>query len=87
MQNSKIDDEGEGGKQLIKFLFGDVLINKYLNIEQSKYILDIKNWNKARVREFREDFSKIETNKGNEGSIVYFNSDKMSICDHSKLFS
>ena len=81
------DDEGEGGKQLIKLLFGDVLINKYLNIEQSKYILDIKNWNKARVREFREDFSKIETNKGNEGSIVYFNSDKMSICDHSKLFA
>ena len=81
------DDEGEGGKQLIKLLFGDVLINKYLNIEQAKYILDIKNWNKNSVLDFKNDFSKIATNKGNEGSIVYLNSEEMSICDHSKLFS
>ena len=80
-------DNEKGGKQLIKLLFGDLLINNSLNIEQSKYILDLKNWNKEAVREFREDFSKIETNKGNEGSIVYLNSDKMSICDHSKLFA
>ena len=81
------DDEGEGGKQLIKLLFGDLLINKYLNIEQAKYILDIKNWNKKSVLDFKNDFSKIATNKGNEGSIVYLNSEEMSICDHSKLFS
>jgi hypothetical protein len=53
----------------------------------AKYWEAIENWNKEAVREFREDFSKIETNKGNEGSIVYLNSDKMSICDHSKLFA
>ena len=81
------DDEGEGGKQLIKLLFGDVLINKYLNIEQAKYILDIKNWEKKSVLDFKNGFSKIATNKGNEGSIVYLNSEKMSYCDHSKLFS
>ena len=81
------DDEGEGGKQLIKLLFGDALINKYLNIEQAKYILDMKNWKKSSVLDFKNDFSKIATNKGNEGSIVYLYSEKMSICDHSKLFA
>ena len=81
------DDEGEGGKQLIKLLFGDVLINKYLNIEQAKYILDIQNWNKKSVLDFKNGFSKIATNKGNEDSIVYLTSEKMSYCDHSKLFS
>ena len=81
------DDEGEGGKQLIKLLFGDVLINKYLNIEQAKYILDMKNWSKKSVNEFREDFLKIETSKGYEDSIVYLISEKMSFCDHSKLFA
>ena len=81
------DEEGEGGKQLIKLLFGDALINKYLNIEQAKYILDLKNWNRKSVLEFQEEFSKIIANKGNEDSIVYLNSLKMSMCDHSKLFS
>jgi len=81
------DDEGEGGKQLIKLLFGDVLINKYLNIEQAKYILDMKNWSKKSVNEFREDFLKIETSIGYEDSIVYLISEKMSFCDHSKLFA
>ena len=81
------DDEGEGGKQLIKLLFGDVLINKYMNIEQAKYILDMKNWKKSSVLDFKNDFSKIATNKGNEGPIVYLNSEKMSICDHSKLYA
>ena len=50
-------------------------------------VLDIKNWNKKSVLDFKNDFSKIATNKGNEGSIVYLNSEEMSICDHSKLFS
>lgn len=83
----EFDEEGEGGKQLIKLLFGDALINKYLNIEQAKYILDLKNWNRKSVLEFQEEFSKIIANKGNEDSIVYLNSLKMSMCDHSKLFS
>ena len=81
------DDEVEGGKQLIKLLFGDVLINKYLNIEQAKYILDIQNWDKKSALDFKNGFSKIPTNKGFEDSIVYLNSEKMSYCDHSKLFS
>ena len=81
------DDEREEEKQLIKLFFGDVLINKYLNIEQAKYILDIQNWEKKSVLDFKNGFSKIATNKGNEGLIVYLNSEKMSYCDHSKLFS
>ena len=81
------DDEVEVGKQLIKLLFGDVLINKYLNIEQAKYILDIQNWDKKSALDFKNGFSKIPTNKGIEDSIVYLNSEKMSYCDHSKLFS
>ena len=38
------NDRGEGGKQLIKLLFGDEFINKHLNVEQAKYILDVDNW-------------------------------------------
>jgi len=36
-------DEEEGGKQLIKLLFGDSLINNFINVEQAKYILEIDN--------------------------------------------
>ena len=47
---------GEGGKQLIKLLFGDEFINKHLNVEQAKYILDVDNWTKKSVIEFRKNF-------------------------------
>ena len=81
------DDEGEGGKQLIKLLFGDVVINKFLNVEQAKYILNLNNWNKQSVYEFKKDFMKIDRKNDKDGSIVYLSSEKESICDHSKLFA
>ena len=81
------DDEGEGGKQLIKLLFGDELIKKGLNIEQAQYILDIKNWLKLPILEFRKGFLNIKTDSSKDSSIIYLRSEKESICDHSKLFA
>ena len=74
----------EGGRHLIKLLFGDALIGNNLNIEQAKYILDINNWKKDTVYEFRRDFKAIKEG-GNNQSIVYLNSPFQSMCDHSKL--
>jgi len=45
---------------LIKLLFGDSLINNKLTIEKAKYILDLNNWNKKSVLEFKKDFMRIE---------------------------
>ena len=59
------------------------MINKNLNLDQAKYILDPKNWKKS-IFEFKNDFMKIETG-GNNESILYLDSEYSSICDHSKL--
>ena len=80
-----IKDIGEGGRQLIKLLFGDELIKKNLNIEQAKYILDINNWNKKSVFEFKKGFLEIKTGNYGDKCIVYLTSSDESICDHSKL--
>ena len=81
------DDKGEGGQQLIKLLFGEVNINKFLNVEQAEYILDINNWNKKSVIQFRKNFSLIKKDNNKDESMVYLSSEKESICDHSKLFA
>ena len=81
------NDGGEGGKQLIKLLFGDELINKFLNVKQAEYILDINNWNQKSVIEFRNNFKLIKTDDKKDEAIVYLSSEKESICDHSKLYS
>ena len=77
----------EGGKQLIKLLFGDDFIKKYLNIEQAKYITNINNWRKNSVYEFRKGFMEIESNRDKDKYIVFLSSDDESMCDHSKLFA
>ena len=79
------NDEGEGGKLLIKLLFGDELIKKALNLKQAEYILNINNWKKKSVKEFRNDFLAIKTEEGEKSSIIYLSSEFISICDHSKL--
>ena len=77
----------EGGRHLIKLLFGDALINQNLNIEQAKYILDLKNWGKNSVYEFKRDFLKINADVDKGKYIIYLSSSSKSMCDHSKLFS
>ena len=83
-----INNVKEGGEQLIDLLFGDILINNCINKKQAKYILDINNWNKKTLCQFRNDFIKINK-EGNESSIessiIYLKSYPHSICDHSKL--
>ena len=78
-------DEGEGGKLLITILFGDALINKSLNLEQAKYILDINNWRKENAICFKKGFLEIKTKDTKETTIIYLSSGTISICDHSKL--
>ena len=77
----------EGGRQLIKLLFGDDLIKQNLNIEQAKYILKLDNWKKNSVYEFKKEFLAIKSGNGTDKCIVYLNSSAESICDHSKLFA
>ena len=83
----KINRCAEGGKQLIKLLFGDEIIRQYLNVEQAEYILNINNWAKQSVSEFKEDFLEIGRGHKNEESIIYLSSEDESICDHSKLYA
>ena len=85
----KIDgeDEAEGGKFLIKLLFGDALIKKSLNIKQAEYILNIKNWKKSSVKDFRKGFLAIKSTDGKQNSIILLSSKTDSICDHTKLFA
>lgn len=82
----EIKEYKEGGELLIKLLFGHILIENSLNIEQAKYILNVENWYKHSVKSFREDFMKIKKNNNKEKCIVFLSSEKKSICDHSKLF-
>ena len=58
-----------------------------LNIEQAKYILDIGNWKKSSVLEFRQGFLDIKTDNSKDASIIYLSSEKESMCDHSKLYA
>lgn len=80
-----IKDYKEGGEQLIKLLFGHILIGNSLNIKQADYILDINNWKKKSVQDFRKDFLNIKKNNDNDKCIVFLSSEEKSICDHSKL--
>ena len=80
-----IKDYKEGGEQLIKLLFGHILIENTLNVEQAKYILEIKNWNKKSITEFKRDFLNIQKDSKSDNCIVYLSSKMESICDHSKL--
>ena len=74
----EIKEHKEGGEQLIKLLFGHILIENSLNIEQAKYILDINNWNKKSVFEFKNDFKNIKKNSENNNNIVFLTSEKQS---------
>ena len=78
-------DSKEGGEQLIKLLFGHILKENTLNVEQAKYILEIKNWNKNSVIQFKRDFLNIKKDSKSDNCIVYLSSKMESICDHSKL--
>ena len=67
----KIDNNyNEREKQLIEIIFDNEIIYKGLNMEQAKYILDIKNWAKL-VYEFKNEFSKIN-NRNQDYSIIFF---------------
>ena len=79
----KLNGVEEGGKQLIELLFGHYLIENIINIEQANYILDINNWGKKSVYDFRNDFNKI--NKDKRSNISYLSSGSGTFCDHSKL--
>ena len=79
----KIQEYDEGGKHLIKIIFGDELINKNLNLDQAYFITDINNWSKS-IYEFKTEFLNIKKNEG-KASIAYLSSDYSSFCDHSLL--
>ena len=79
-----INGYDEGGRHLIKLLFGDEMIHKNINIEQAKYILDKNNWANKSIYEFKSDFKKIKIG-GTKDTIVYLTSEYSSTCDHSKL--
>ena len=80
-----IKDYKEGGEQLIKLLFGHILIENSINVEQAQFILEIKNWNKKSVIEFSNEFKKIKKDSKNDNCIVYLKAESKSICDYSKL--
>ena len=79
----KIGDIREGGEQLIKLVFGSILIENCINPKQAEYILNLENWEKS-LKQFREDFLAIKKDN-NSSSIIYLSSNNRSICDHSKL--
>ena len=81
----EIKEYKEGGEKLIQLLFGHILIENSLNKEQANYILDINNWNKSSVYEFRREFLNIKKNSDDK-CLVYLSSQKKSYCDHTKLF-
>ena len=80
-----IKDYKEGGEQLIKLLFGHILIENSINVEQAQFILEPKNWNKKSVIEFSNEFKKIKKDSKNDNCIVYLKAESKSICDYSKL--
>ena len=84
-KTSHLKDFKEGGEHLIKLLFGHILIENTLNVEQAKYILETQNWNKKSATEFCSEFCKIKKDPNNNNCIVYLNSENKSMCDYTKL--
>ena len=80
-----VKDYKEGGEQLIKLLFGHILIENSINVEQAQFILEPKNWNKKSVIEFSSEFKNIKKDSKNDNCIVYLKAESKSICDYSKL--
>ena len=80
-----VKDYKEGGEQLIKLLFGHILIENSINVEQAQFILEPKNWNKKSVIEFSSEFKNIKKDSKNDNCIVYLKTESKSICDYSKL--
>ena len=68
----------EGGKELIELLFGHLLLNQNINMEQAKYILELNNWKKG-LTEFRRGYNNtIEKTKGR--SIAFLYTGQSEIC-------
>ena len=84
-KTTELKETKEIGEQLIKLLFGHILIENSINIEQAKYILNIGNWNKKSAYEFKKEFSEFKTDLEANKCLVYLSSEKHLICDHSKL--
>ena len=80
-KTTELKESKEIGEQLIKLLFGHILIKNSINIEEAKYIL-----NKKSAYEFKKEFSKFKTDLEANKCLVYLSSEKHLICDHSKLF-
>ena len=80
----KINNYDEGGRHLIKLIFGEEMIHKSINLEQAKYILDKNNWANKSIYEFKSDFEKIKIG-GVKDTVVYLSSEYSSTCDHTKL--
>ena len=60
----------EGGKELMEILFGH-LLDRNINLEQAKYILEIKNWEKT-LTAFYEGYKiSMEENKGESIAFLY----------------
>ena len=79
-----INNYNEGGRHLIKLLFGEEMIHKNINLVQAKYILDKNNWDNKSIYEFKNDFENIKIG-GTNNTVAYLTSEYSSICDHSKL--
>jgi len=85
-KTQEIKEYKEVGEHLIKILFGHILIGNCLNLEQANYILNIENWHKKSVYQFKKDFMNIKKNAEKDKCIVFLISEENTICDHSKLF-
>ena len=54
--------ENEGGEELISLLFGNVLLNRNINLIQANYILDISNWSNE-LNSFKSGYKSINSDK------------------------
>lgn len=69
----------EGGKEIISLLFENHLLNKHINLEQANYILDLSNWEKKTLKDFKDGYISI-SNEKKETSISFLYIGYSEIC-------
>jgi len=71
INNIDVDTKNEGGKEVMELLFGNYLEIRNINLSQAEYILDINNWNKKCLKDFKEEYSKILDTSCDDDSIKF----------------
>ena len=70
--SEKANPKQKRKKELMNLLFDHYLLNHYFDLEKAKYLLDLNNWEKKNLKDFKEGYIPIVgPKKGTPISYLY----------------